>query len=63
MGSADLPGLLTKVMLTLSVSGRGGGRTPEALRKGQWRSDEAVVLGFQLEFFHAAAVFSDDRLQ
>ena len=35
---------------------------PNACVKGQWRTDFVVVIGFQLELFHAVAVADDDRI-
>ena len=48
--------MLITTVLRLVVAGQGNGQTPHKLRKGQWRSDNAVVHGFQVDILHADAV-------
>ena len=57
-----IPGLAAKLVVTLSVPCAPGRNQPELLRRGQWRSDSAVVIGFQIELFDAQAVDDQERI-
>ena len=54
------PGVFVKIVLHVSAAGLWAGQGPKVIRKDQWISDKAVVLGMQAEVFHADAFASDE---